>query len=49
MNDRGTDHGRMFARLPFAKPFDYELAKAFIDYQLETKKDVTSFWLPKEK
>lgn len=49
MNDRGTDHGKMFARQPFAKPFDYELAKALIDYQLETKKDVTSFWLPKEK
>lgn len=48
MNSRGTDRGKMFARQPWAKPFDYELATAFIDYQLETKKDVTSFWMPKD-
>ena len=38
----------MFARQPWAKPFDYELAATFIDYQLEAKKDVTSFWMPNE-
>lgn len=45
---RGTDFGKMFARQPWAQPFDYELLTTFIDYQIETKKDVTSFWRPKD-
>lgn len=46
MEERGTDRGKMFARQPWTKPFDYELATMFIDYQLKTKKDVTKFWMP---
>lgn len=49
MKARGTDFGKMFARQPWAKPFDYELLGMFIDYQLETKKNVTSFWMPQEQ
>ena len=48
LNSRGTDHGKMLTRHPWTQPFDYELATAFIDYQLEAKKDVTSFWMPNE-
>ena len=48
MAQRGTNRGKMFARQPWSKPFDYDLAAAFIEYQLETKAEVTSFWLPKQ-
>lgn len=48
MRERGTDFGKMFARQPWNKPFDYELLYAFIQHQLTDKRDVTSFWRPKE-
>lgn len=48
MRERGTDFGKMFARQPWDKPFDYELLDAFIQHQLAAKQDVTSFWRPKE-
>jgi hypothetical protein len=48
MRERGTDFGKMFARQPWNKPFDYELLDAFIQLQLTDKRDVTSFWRPKE-
>lgn len=48
MRERGTDFGKMFARQPWDKPFDYELLDAFIQHQLEEKQDITSFWRPKE-
>lgn len=48
MRERGTDFGTMFARQPWDKPFDYELLDAFIQHQLEEKRDITSFWRPKE-
>ena len=48
MREHGTDFGTMFARQPWNKPFDYELLDAFIQHQLADKRDVTSFWHPKE-
>ena len=48
MRERGTDCGKMFARQPWDKPFDYELLDAFIQHQLAEKQDITSFWRPKE-
>ena len=48
MRERGTDFGKMFARQPWSKPFDHELLDAFIQHQLAEKRDVTSFWRPKE-
>ena len=48
MRKRGTDFGKMFARQPWNKPFDYKLLDAFIQYQLNEKLDITSFWRPKE-
>lgn len=48
MRERGTDFGKMFARQPWGKPFDYELLDAFIQHQLAEKQDITSFWRPKE-
>ena len=47
MRERGTDFGKMFARQPWDKPFDYELLDAFIQHQLAEKQDITSFWRPK--
>ena len=47
MRERGTSFGKMFARQPWNKPFDYELLDAFIQHQLEEKQDITSFWRPK--
>ncbi|MDU5962353.1 hypothetical protein HMPREF3157_03845 [Dermabacter sp. HMSC06F07] len=46
MEKRGTDRTAMLARQPWSKPFDYELLTEFIDYQIESKKNVTSFWRP---
>ena len=48
MRERDTDFGKMFARQPCNKPFDYELLDAFIQHQLAEKQDITSFWRPKE-
>lgn len=48
MRERCTDFGKMFARQPWDKPFDYELATAFIEHQIESKRDITTFWRPKE-
>ena len=48
IRERGTDFGKMFARQPWDKPFDYELLDAFIQHQLTDKRDVTCFWRPKE-
>ena len=48
MRERGTDFGTTLARQPWNKPFDYELLDAFIQDQLTDKRDVTSFWRPKE-
>lgn len=47
MRERGTDFGKMFARQPWNKPFDYELLDAFIEHQLTERQDITSFWRPK--
>ena len=47
MRERGTDFGTMLARQPWNKPFDFELLDAFIQYQLDEKQDITSFWRPK--
>ncbi|ATH95707.1 iron chaperone [Dermabacter jinjuensis] len=46
IQERSTDRTAMLARQPWSKPFDYELLAEFIDYQLATKKDVTTFWRP---
>lgn len=46
MRERGTDFGTMFARQPWSKPFDYELLDAFIQHQLNEKRNITSFWCP---
>ncbi len=46
MAARDTDRTAMLARQPWSKPFDYELLAEFIDYQIVTKKDVTTFWRP---
>jgi len=47
MRERDTGFGKMFARQPWIKPFDYELLDAFIQYQLNEKQDITSFWRTK--
>lgn len=47
MRERSTDFGKMFGRHPCNKPFYYELLDAFIQYQLNKKQDITSFWRPK--
>ena len=38
----GTDFGKMFARQPWNKPFNYELLDAFIQHQIADKQDATS-------
>lgn len=43
MRERSMDFGKMFARQPWNKPFDYELLDAFIQHQFTEKYDITSF------
>lgn len=40
MRERGTDFGKMFARQPWNKPFDFQLLDAFIQHQLAEKQAV---------
>ena len=46
MRKRGTDFSTILTRQPWNKSFDYELLDAFIQHQLEEKRDITSFWRP---
>lgn len=46
MQERGTDRTAMLVRQPWSAPVDYELLATLIDYQIETKEHVTSFWRP---
>jgi len=48
MRGPGPALGKKSPRQPWDKPFDYELLDAFIQHQLEEKRDITSFWRPKE-
>lgn len=43
MHERDTDFGKTFARQPWNNPFDYELLDAFIQHQLNEKRNITSF------
>lgn len=46
LKSRGTNYSKMLVRMPWNEPIDYELISSFINYQLETKKDIHSFWRP---
>ncbi|SIS46173.1 iron chaperone [Salimicrobium flavidum] len=40
----GYDHTRMLMRIPWTKPVDYELLREMISFNIEDKKDYTTFW-----
>ena len=46
MSEYGTNFGTILTRLPWHKPFDYELPDVFIQHQLAEKQYITSFWRP---
>ncbi|AZA12625.1 iron chaperone [Corynebacterium choanae] len=47
LDRRGVRHTKMLIRQPWDEPLDTALVGELIDYQRETKRDVTSFWRPK--
>lgn len=44
----GFTFTRMMLRLPWNKPVPYELLERMIAFNIEDKKDVQTFWRPKE-
>ncbi|PRQ12590.1 hypothetical protein C1Y63_00590 [Corynebacterium sp. 13CS0277] len=48
LDERGVDRGKMFIRQPYTTDVDYELLGQLIDFQIEDKRDCTTFWRPKE-
>lgn len=40
----GYDHGKKFVRMPWEKPIPYDLLKEFISFNIEDKKNCTTFW-----
>ncbi|WIK64727.1 iron chaperone [Gleimia hominis] len=41
---RGVDHGKMFVRQPWAKPFDFDLLGRLIEFNMQDKQGCTTFW-----
>lgn len=39
----------MILRLPWTKPVDYGLLSKLIDYNIQDKKDLTSYWRKPEE
>lgn len=44
MNEGGTDRTKMFARQKWSEDFDYELLRAFIDFNIADKAGCETFW-----
>ncbi len=44
----GVDHTLMLLRFPWERPMDYGLLRRLIDFNIQDKKEVKSFWRPKE-
>lgn len=42
--ERGYDLGKMFVRLPDTDPVPFDLLGEMIEFNIEDKKDVTTFW-----
>ncbi|HHU07961.1 MAG TPA: iron chaperone [Clostridiaceae bacterium] len=48
LRKREISHGKMIVRFPWSEEVDYDLLARMIDYTIDVKKDVQSFWLPRE-
>lgn len=46
LKKRGISHSTNLWRQPFDRPFDYDLLRRFIDFNIREKKGTTSFWRP---
>ncbi|QWB99405.1 DUF1801 domain-containing protein [Mycoplasmatota bacterium] len=40
----GYDYGKMIIRIPWTEKIDFSLIKQLIDYNIEDKKDIHTFW-----
>lgn len=45
----GYTASKMILRLPWTKPVDYALLSKLIDYNIQDKKDLTSYWRKPEE
>ncbi|MGN7385551.1 iron chaperone [Sporosarcina sp. SAFN-015] len=42
--EAGYKHTKMLVQFPWNKPVDYELLEKMIEYNVEDKADITTFW-----
>ncbi|MDO5723921.1 MAG: iron chaperone [Flaviflexus sp.] len=45
--NEGIDHTKMFVRIPWSEPFNYDLLSRLIEHNITTKRDCTTFWRQK--
>ncbi|QOQ38446.1 iron chaperone [Trueperella pecoris] len=46
LRERGISHGTKLFRLPWEQPVPYDFLATVIEYNIEQKKDVSTFWRP---
>lgn len=44
LKQRGLSYGKMMARLPWDQPIPFDLLRDVIAFNIDDKRDVTSFW-----
>ncbi|MDT8337157.1 MAG: DUF1801 domain-containing protein [Candidatus Izemoplasmatales bacterium] len=44
IKSHGIEHSTMFIKFPWNKSFDYDLLKKIIDFNIEDKANISSFW-----
>lgn len=44
IDDAGYEHGKMIIKFPWDGEVDYELIREIIEYNIEDKKDIKTFW-----
>jgi hypothetical protein len=44
INKAGFEHSQQLIKFPWDKPFDYELLRSVILFNIEDKADVSTFW-----
>ncbi|SDJ09844.1 iron chaperone [Salimicrobium halophilum] len=44
IKESGFEHTKMLVRIPWSKPVDYQLLRRMITFNIEEKKNYTSFW-----
>lgn len=49
IRDAGYETTKMLVKLPWNKPIDYALIDKIVAYNIEDKKNINTYWRPKEE